>query len=106
MATAYPSQKKARVLFEASDGRLIDITGHVSEFSIDAQYDGVVRASLVILGDAVFTTSENFRDKISMGGRTDAEWKCQYCGSVNDSKDKYCGEGRANGCGASRSFLV
>lgn len=105
--------RDARVYFETPDGVVFDMTGKVVNMTIEqtnnllslthGEYVDVrdygAKMTFTVVGSGEWTNSllkaEEVRHK-----STAAEWKCDFCASVNQRRDEKC-----KSCGASRSFL-
>ena len=115
--------EKLKVTIETPDGKVIDMAGMLTDFSLsmDSGFGGdsvfdfagnpVCRLpnqeniELVIrgIGPIVQSSRAEYVEKV----RHAHEWRCPYCGHLNLIAARTCGglEDRAAGCGAPRPFV-
>lgn len=80
--------------------RLWDLKGLLTSTSLSIHNEGTFELDLQVIGDeALVTTADNFAPKAE-AMHTAIEWRCDYCGQINERKDKHC-----TICGGRRNFL-
>lgn len=90
-----------KVILEGSNGEVYDLTGMVTEMTIENKIDSLTVLRLEILGNGGFSVSDSdgWSSRINKM-RTSKEWRCEHCKSPNPRSAGLCQR-----CGAVRSFL-
>lgn len=103
--------EKAKIYIELPSGEINEITGYVKTISISKDVYPVFEigvlpvvgysrgaettTTLEIVGDVHWTTGKQINAR-----KSNLEWKCDYCNTINSRENKKC-----SSCGANRSFI-
>lgn len=90
-----------KVILESSNGEVYDLTGMVTEITIENNIDSPTVMRFEILSNSGFSISNSEAWDIKVNRmRTSKEWRCEHCGAPNPREEGFCTR-----CGAIRSFL-
>ena len=89
-----------KVYLEKNDGTVLAAPVSVAEISITSSFDGDVQTEIRLVSHEAVEWMYG-KDLFNLEvPQTNHEWKCTWCGRVNQRKDEVC-----KSCGGSRSFL-
>lgn len=100
-----PEVGKELKLIITDEYKTYTIIGTLVQMGVQTTND-ISSVDLEIRGrELEFQLTEDFIRTVTQNRVADC-WECDYCGSVNPMKYRYCGGGEGWGCNKTRSFLL
>lgn len=100
---AIRTNQQVKVYIQQGDA-LLDVSGVIQSVSVTQYQDEVINLEISVTGTGLWTTGKELMSHAREITRH-KEWKCDYCGHINKTEQRFCGQGTAHGCGAVRPFI-